>query len=359
VVISNYVNVINDSLGFSQKLPYISTDGMIPYFGGVLPQFDEIPSNSHHFQPGDILLSNIRPYFRKLWMASFEGLCSPDVICLRSKDPSILVPAFLFYYLSSETFFKRYIKGCIGSKMPRGNKDVLLNFPIKLPSFEQQEHIVDIIGSIDSKIDNVGKTERILWKESRSIFNFMFSRSEENFESEDYPLVENTGLQYGYPLSTSLFSENEGRRVIRIRDIPSLTTSAFSIEPVDEKYLSEPGDLLIGMDGNFHMNFWYEKGDIINQRITRIRSKDVSNLLIFLEIQPIIKLKEKSVAKSTVGHLSDEDFKGLKIRKPKNQKMNAIFDDILSRIVLCEKEKKISQGEKNTLLPLLINEQIN
>lgn len=144
MIINDFASIVTDVSAVSHGIPYISTDGMVPYFGGVLPQYEFVPSGSHHFKPGDILLSNIRPYFRKLWVATYEGFCSPDVICIRVKDSNILDSTYLFYYLSCETFFKRYIKGCIGSKMPRGNKDVLLNFPIEPPSLRRQRHIVDI-----------------------------------------------------------------------------------------------------------------------------------------------------------------------------------------------------------------------
>jgi type I restriction enzyme S subunit len=126
---------------------YISTENMLPNFGGFLPMSPTSQSNVTAYCNGNILLSNIRPYFRKLVYATCEGGCSNDVICI-SCDESICLSRYLFYALSTDTFFGYYAGTCKGTKMPRGDKAMLLKYQIDIPSLERQQHIVDATSSL-------------------------------------------------------------------------------------------------------------------------------------------------------------------------------------------------------------------
>lgn len=124
------------------KENYISTENMLPNFGGVT-YASSIPSgNVSHFNKDDILISNIRPYFKKIWFSNKSGGCSNDVIILRA-DSKIVFPKYLFYALNNDEFINYYVSSCKGTKMPRGNKDALLEWRMNVPSFNNQQHIVN------------------------------------------------------------------------------------------------------------------------------------------------------------------------------------------------------------------------
>ena len=132
---------------------YISTENMLSNFGGIKPASSIPNGKCTKFDKNMILLSNIRPYFKKMWLSKFCGGCSSDVIAIKVNE-NICLSNFLYYRLSSEHFFDTYVKGCKGTKMPRGNKDVLLNYDILIPSIAEQQHIVNTIGSIDDLIEH-------------------------------------------------------------------------------------------------------------------------------------------------------------------------------------------------------------
>ena len=123
---------------------YISTENMLPNIGGISLATSLPKQSVTRFEANDILLSNIRPYFKKIFFASRGGGCSNDVICIRAKS-DVVVPKFLFYALSSNAFFSYYVSKCKGTKMPRGDKQALLDYQIKDYSKEEQRHIVDAI----------------------------------------------------------------------------------------------------------------------------------------------------------------------------------------------------------------------
>src|SRR5690606_34216169 len=85
-------------------------------------------------------------------------------------------------------------------------------------------------------------------------------------------LTDEMDLQYGFPFSTTLFNEEKvGVPIIRIRDIQNNSISYYSTEEVDDKYKLNKGDVLVGMDGNFHINYWSLENCYLNQRCLRIR----------------------------------------------------------------------------------------
>lgn len=97
--------------------------------------------------PGEILLGNIRPYLKKVWLADGDGGCSGDVLALRI-DPvyvDAVEPRFLYYLLSSDGFFAYNMRHANGAKMPRGNKTAILEYRVPVPPIEVQREIVRIL----------------------------------------------------------------------------------------------------------------------------------------------------------------------------------------------------------------------
>ena len=132
---------------------YISTENMLPNFQGICSATSLPKGNVTSFKINDILLSNIRPYFKKIWFSKFDGGCSNDVIVLRANN-NIILNKYLYYSLTNDGFINYYVASCKGTKMPRGNKDALLDWQINVPSINDQQHIVNTIGTIDDLIEN-------------------------------------------------------------------------------------------------------------------------------------------------------------------------------------------------------------
>ena len=99
------------------------------------------------FQKDDILLGNIRPYLKKMWLSNVEGVSSPDVLVLRiqENEEDNIVAKYLYYILSSSKFVAYNISHSRGGKMPRGNKAKILEFEFPVPPLEIQEALVEIL----------------------------------------------------------------------------------------------------------------------------------------------------------------------------------------------------------------------
>lgn len=145
-MVNKYFSIINDKVDCAllDENNYISTDNMLPNFGGVCSATSVPLGKCNLFECGDILFSNIRPYFRKIWYSNRRGGTSPDVLVIRSNEKTCL-SRFLYYYLCSDGFLTSYILGCKGTKMPRGDKNVFKTYKFDIPDFNKQQHIVDTI----------------------------------------------------------------------------------------------------------------------------------------------------------------------------------------------------------------------
>ena len=99
------------------------------------------------FEIGDILIGNIRPYLRKIWLSDCIGGTNGDVLAIQINDRTEITPEFLYYIISSEKFFLYDVQNSRGAKMPRGDKDVVMKYKLPVPPLEVQCEIVHILDS--------------------------------------------------------------------------------------------------------------------------------------------------------------------------------------------------------------------
>lgn len=125
---------------------YVGTDNMIEDMGGI-ELTTSIPKSgtSTKFSVGDILISNIRPYFKKIWLSDRTGGCSADVLCIRTKK--IIPKEFVYATLARDDFFNYDVAGSKGSKMPRGDKKHIMEYPVVF-EFGIVEQYSEIVKSI-------------------------------------------------------------------------------------------------------------------------------------------------------------------------------------------------------------------
>lgn len=108
------------------------------------------------YNTGDILLSNIRPYLKKIWFADINGGASNDVLVLQSTSQETTTK-YLFYHLKQDAFFDYEMQGKKGVKMPRGDKKQILNYEVPIPPLPEQQKIVSEIEKIETKISALEK----------------------------------------------------------------------------------------------------------------------------------------------------------------------------------------------------------
>ena len=130
---------------------YVSTENMLPGYGGIAPASNIPESNNvSAFYPGDILVSNIRPYLKKVWHARQHGGCSSDVLVIKPEKK--VFDSFLYFNLANDSFITYAMTGAKGVKMPRGDKEQLMKYELALPSISEQKKIASLLLLIDQRI---------------------------------------------------------------------------------------------------------------------------------------------------------------------------------------------------------------
>lgn len=130
---------------------YISTENMIQNKGGVA-EASSLPSAelAQAYFAGDVLVSNIRPYFKKIWFARENGGCSNDVLVFKAKPGTDKI--FLYYVLSNDQFFTYSMASSQGTKMPRGDKRTIMQYEVPKFQIDIQRKIGQLLRNIDEKI---------------------------------------------------------------------------------------------------------------------------------------------------------------------------------------------------------------
>lgn len=204
---------------------YISTENMMPNKGGITGA-SSLPTvaQTQSFSAGDVLVSNIRPYFKKIWFAEFDGGCSNDVLVFRAKEG--VSKRFLYYVLADDTFFNYSMATSKGTKMPRGDKAAIMKYQVPDFTYEEQEKIAGLLEALDKKIQLNAEINENLEEQARSIFQSWFI---------DYEL-------FGGAAPSDWFPSTLGQVAIMKTDSwspaknPGVVVEHYSIPAFDEKH---------------------------------------------------------------------------------------------------------------------------
>lgn len=137
---------------------YVGVDNLLPGMQGkVSSNYTPSAGTSIGYKFGDILIGNIRPYLKKIWLADLPGGTNQDVLVVRIKGEACtsIVPQYLYYTLASTDFFAYNMRHAKGAKMPRGDKKAIMRYRIPLPPLEVQHEIVNVLDKFDALVNDL------------------------------------------------------------------------------------------------------------------------------------------------------------------------------------------------------------
>jgi len=152
---------------------YISTENMLPNKGGIT-EASSLPTAqlTQEYKKGDVLVSNIRPYFKKIWLARHDGGCSNDVLVFQGN--SNIDGDFFYYVLANDDFFAYSMATSKGTKMPRGDKTSIMQYEVPIFDIDTQRKIASVLRSLDEKIELNSAINNNLEQQMQAIFNAFF-----------------------------------------------------------------------------------------------------------------------------------------------------------------------------------------
>lgn len=180
------VDLVADKVDVRQidMLSYVTTENMVTDRGGVCtakntPRVGAVTK----YKSGDVLVSNIRPYFKKIWLANKCGGASNDVLVFRAKE-AVVCSKYLYYALANDKFFNYVMASAKGAKMPRGDKSQILKYEIDLPDLATQKKIAATLSAFDDKIELNRQMNKTLEEMGRALFRRYFI---DNPEAKNWP----------------------------------------------------------------------------------------------------------------------------------------------------------------------------
>ena len=151
---------VNDRISASavDENTYVGVDNLLQNGAGKIVSI-HVPTEGNliNYNRYDTLIGNIRPYLRKIWYADNDGGTNGDVLAIRVKDAEMLHPRYLYHILSTERFFMYDTNNSKGAKMPRGDKEAVMRFKLKLVSTVEQKRIIEILDRFDLLCNDISE----------------------------------------------------------------------------------------------------------------------------------------------------------------------------------------------------------
>lgn len=295
-----------------------------------------------------------------------------NAVCLRTKDSDVLDQNYLGY-LCMGHMFRHYIqnRGRGAANQMRIAIGAIKEYKFELPNIDTQRKIAEILSNYDKMIENNQKQISLIEEAAERLYkewfvNFKFPRYEEYEIVDGIPigwkkskLVDLCDVQYGYAFDGSKFNDKgQGTPIVRIRNIPSGTTSDYTTEQADERYLIHNGEIVVGMDGEFHINTWSGEDSYLVQRSCCFRPYDerIKGWLLWAIHDPV-KYFEKTVVGATVAHLGKKHIDTIELLQGPEELYEPFDLYYRKRQLLLNQNRKLTEA-RDRLLPKLMNGEI-
>lgn len=356
---------------------YISTENMLPNRGGIceitsLPTTPQVQVYGYN----DTLVSNIRPYFKKIWKACNDGGCSNDVLVFRAKEG--ISPDYLYYVLSDDKFFEYAMATSKGTKMPRGDKTAIMQYLIPKADYDTQCKIASILKSMDQRIHYNKIINDNLEAQAQAIFKSWF------VDFEPFNLVRPDDWINGtiQDLATEIIcgktpstkkSEYYGDDIpfITIPDMhdcvyavsTSRKLSMLGAETQHNKMLSK-NSVCVSCIGTAGLVILVPAESQTNQQINSIIPKvGISPYYIYLLMQTLSELINKlGQSGSTIVNLNKVQFSKMEATIPSDSVMRS-FDEMAKPIfetILSNQQESIQLANlRDALLPKLMSGELD
>ena len=273
------------------------------------------------FADGDTVIARITPCLqngKRFYCKNIgKGFGSTEYLVFRPKDSSV-DNLYLYYFMNTDFIKESMVRSMVGATgRQRVNNDVFSRLDVTFPNIEIQRRIAEILSAYDDLIENNRKQIKLLEEAAQRLYkewfvDLRFPGHENTKITDGVPegwrrerLVDLVDVQYGYAFDGSQFNATRnGMPIIRIRNIPSGNTCDYTTEKVDVQYVVHNGDILVGMDGEFHINSWSGPDAYLVQRTCSFRPNKSSMKGYLLQaIYEPIKFFESTVVGATVAHL--------------------------------------------------------
>lgn len=356
----------------------------------------EVESNKFHFRRGDILFGKLRPYFRKVVIAPFDGICSTDIWVVRAKKG--IEQRYLFYWMASQQFIDDTTRASEGTKMPRAKWDFAARLERYIPPLPEQRTIACILGTLDDKIELNRRMNATLEAMAQAIFKSWFVDFDPvraKVEGEE-PVGMDAETVALFP---DAFEEVDGQEVPEGWEVKGLDEIATYLNglalqkyppegedylPVikiaqlrkggvegadkasanlDSAYIINDGDVIFSWSGSLAVVLWCGGRGALNQHLFKVTSDHYPKWFYYLwTIHYLPDFQAIAAGKATtMGHIQRRHLSEAKALVPPPKLldgMNRTLAPLIEMIVANNVQSRTLAALRDTLLPKLISGEI-
>ena len=290
-------------------------------------------------------------------------------ICKITPDIQKIDSYFLYSYIRSKAFYQQMSNHMVGSSQPTIPMRAIRELKVPFPSLEKQKKIKVILSTLDGKIrinhainDNLLDQMQALYKSWFVDFlPFDGVRPESWTKTDIYSLA---NIIYGAPFASKQFNAaGEGKPIIRIRDLKDQQFATYTTEVHPKGYLLQPGDIVVGMDGEFRPYIWGNDEAWLNQRVCVFENKRPNGkAFLYFTIKPLLYSIEQTQVATTVIHIGKKDYDAFEITLPDTTTLDnfdALTSPMIMQIVSNSFENKRLSSMRDALLPKLMSGEID
>jgi type I restriction enzyme S subunit len=294
-----------------------------------------------------------------------------DCLRLRIKSQAVC-ERYLSHYLKTQAHQDWMQALCsFGATMTSLNQDIVRRISFPAPPIEVQKRIAATLTAYGELIENNQRRIALLEKMAEEIYREWFVRLRfpghgvmkvskgvpSGWEQKYLPEI--ADITYGFAFDASRFNtDGKGKPIVRIRNISESLTTDYTEQVANDKYIVRNGDLVVGMDGEFHINHWRGDEAYLVQRVCKIEAKNpLLKGYLALAIRAPIKHYESILMGATVGHLGAMHLKNISLLVPPEQlhKRLQVLNDMHCQILRLSKVARSLSVARDGLLPRLIS----
>ncbi len=335
----------------------------------------DVTSNKSKFWAGDILYGKIRPYFQKVYRPDFDGICSTDILVIRSKNENLIDQSYLYQITKTKWFTEKAIETSTGTKMPRADWNSLSNIEIPLPPLPEQRAIASILSALDDKIELNLQMNKTLEEMAMALYKHWF--------------VDFGPFKYGKFVESELGFIPEGWEVKKLGDFANVVmgqspkSEFYNTErvgipfhqgvkdfgdrfPTDITYstsgnkIAEEGDILFSVRAPVGRINIAKNKIVLGRGLASIKMKEGNGFLLYALKN--FFLKEDIIGSGTVfNSVNKTEIENIKFVKPSIEilmEFNHKIAEIDQLIYSNYSENEILKNQRNSLLPKLISGEI-
>ena len=350
------------------KDTYISTENMLPNKGGVV-RATSMPTTSQtqEYKKNDVIVSNIRPYFKKIWLAEYDGGCSNDVLVFKANQDTD--KGFLYYVLADDSFFNYAMATSKGTKMPRGDKISIMEYEVPHYDIEEQKKIACILCMLDEKIKINNRINKNLEQQAQAIFANEFLLLDTLPEGwKQASLIDIADYLNGLAMQKYRPTADEsGIPVLKIKELRQGfcdDNSELCSPSIKSDYIIHDGDVIFSWSGSLLVDLWCGGICGLNQHLFKVTSSKYDKWFYYAwtkhHLDHFVAVAADKA--TTMGHIKRDELAKAEVLIPNETDYNrigALLQTIYEMIISNRIENKKLAATRDTLLPKLMNGEID